>query len=126
MRLRPRRPGFTLLEVMLAAAIGVLLMAGLYTALNLTLSHAQAGRDKVEQATLARSLFTRIAGDILNNLGPPKPPQSGSSAGGAGGGGGGGGATGGTSTAQTGSSTSGGGTTSGSSGGVVSGLGGTV
>jgi hypothetical protein len=129
MRLRPSRPAYTLLEVVLASAIGVLLMAGLYTALELTLRNAQAGRDKVEQATLARSLFTRISGDILDNLGAPKPAQSGSSSGQ---GGGAGGSTGAGNTAQSGSSTSGGssgasGGSSGTSGGsVVSGLGGTI
>src|SRR6266849_6293082 len=81
MRLRPRRPGFTLLEVMLAAAIGVLLMAGLYTALNLTLSHAQAGREKVEQSTIARSLFNRINSDVLTNLAAYRPSPAGSSGG---------------------------------------------
>jgi hypothetical protein len=125
MRLRPSRPAYTLLEVVLASAIGVLLMAGLYTALELTLRNAQAGRDKVEQATLARSLFTRISGDILDNLCAPKPAQSGSSSGQGGGGGGGGGSTGAGSTAQSGSSTSGG-SSSASGGSVVSGLGGTI
>lgn len=89
MRLRQGRPAYTLLEVLLATAIGALLMVGLYKALELTLSHAQAGRDKVNQATLARSLFTRISADILPNLGPAKPSQPGSSSaqGAAGGGG---------------------------------------
>jgi hypothetical protein len=125
MRLRPSRPAYTLLEVVLASAIGVLLMAGLYTALELTLRNAQAGRDKVEQATLARSLFTRISGDILDNLGAPKPAQSGSSSGQGGGGGGGGGSASAGNTAQSGSSASGG-SSSASGGSVVSGLGGTI
>ena len=85
MLLHPRRAGYTLLEVVLAMTIGAVLMAGLYTALELTLRHAQAGREKVEQATLARSLFTRVAGDITPNLPLPKPAQSGSSSGTSGG-----------------------------------------
>jgi len=131
MRLRASRPAYTLLEVLLASAIGVLLLAGLYTALELTLRSAQAGRDKVEQATVARSLFTRVSADVLDNLGPARPAQSGPGGGAGGGGGAGaGGATAGSNTTQAGSSSSGSGATSsgaGSSGGsVVAGLGGTV
>jgi prepilin-type N-terminal cleavage/methylation domain-containing protein len=79
---RPRR-GFTLLEVLLSSAIGVLLMAALYVAVDVQLRHAQAGRDVVEQSTLARALLTRIASDIMPAVGPPLPSRSGSSASGA-------------------------------------------
>jgi type II secretory pathway component PulJ len=58
------RPGFTLLEITLAAAITVLLLAALYAAVNVQLRHAQAGRDVVEQSTLARALMSRIGNDI--------------------------------------------------------------
>jgi prepilin-type N-terminal cleavage/methylation domain-containing protein len=135
MRVRHCRPGFTLLEVLLAAAIGVLLMAGLYTALNLTLSHAQAGRDKVEQSTIARSLFNRISIDILTELAPSRPTPSGSGGGGMGGmgggggmgGAGGGGAGAGASgnTGQAGSSTAQSSSSSSSSSSNITGLGGT-
>jgi prepilin-type N-terminal cleavage/methylation domain-containing protein len=79
MRIPPHRPAYTLLEVLLATAIGALLMAGLYTSLNITLRHAQAGRDKVEQITVARALLTRMAADIAPNLPAPKPPSTSSS-----------------------------------------------
>src|SRR5262249_45341400 len=119
MRYRPPRSGFTLLEVMLAAAIGVLLMAGLYTALNLTLSHAQAGRDKVEQSTVARSLFRRISSDVRTHLAPYRPSQASGGGGGgaAGGAGGGGGAvgSGGQGTGSTGQSSTTGGSSASSS-----------
>jgi prepilin-type N-terminal cleavage/methylation domain-containing protein len=129
MRIRPSRPGFTLLEVLLAAAIGVLLMAGLYTALNLALSHAQAGRDKVEQSTIARSLFRRINNDVQTELAAYRPSPS-ASGGGMGGGASGAAGAGGQSSgtgAQSGgtSSTTQGGSSSSSSSSNVSGLGGT-
>jgi prepilin-type N-terminal cleavage/methylation domain-containing protein len=65
--LRERR-AFTLLEVLLSAAIGVLLMAALYVAMNVQLDHAQAGRDAVEQSLLVRALFRRISNDVTPSL----------------------------------------------------------
>jgi prepilin-type N-terminal cleavage/methylation domain-containing protein len=77
-----RRAGFTLLEVLLAAAIGVILMGALYVAMSVQLRHAQAGRDIVEQSTLARAILSRMASDINGNLGPyAPPPQSGGQSG---------------------------------------------
>src|SRR5438105_10290523 len=71
-----QRRAFTLLEVLLATAIGVLLLAGLYVAVDIQLRHAQIARDVVEESTLARALFARISSDIGQNLGPvlPAPP----------------------------------------------------
>jgi type II secretory pathway pseudopilin PulG len=59
-----RRPAYTLLEVLLAMAISVLLIAALYTAVGYQLRQAQAGRDLVEQTTLARGVFNRITTDV--------------------------------------------------------------
>src|SRR3954454_8013063 len=74
---RPRgRAGFTLLEVLLSSAIGVLLLSGLYVAVNVQLRHAQAGRDLVERGTLARGLLARIANDISPTLAPAMPASS--------------------------------------------------
>jgi prepilin-type N-terminal cleavage/methylation domain-containing protein len=61
---RSRRGGYTLLEVLLAMAIAVMLLAALYAAMSVQLHHAEAGRDVVTQATLARSLLSRIRQDI--------------------------------------------------------------
>ncbi|MGH9206447.1 MAG: hypothetical protein ACRD1G_07805, partial [Acidimicrobiales bacterium] len=47
----------------LALAIGVVLLGSLYVAVDLQVSHAQAGRDIVEQAALARSVMARITAD---------------------------------------------------------------
>src|SRR5713101_3918220 len=70
---RTVRKGFTLLEVLLAAAIGVLLMAALYVAMQVQLDHAQAGRDAVEQSLLVRALLRRMSNDIAPSLGPTLP-----------------------------------------------------
>src|SRR5438876_9299783 len=67
------RQGFTLLEVLLAAAIRVLLMGALYVAMQVQLDHAQAGRDAVEQSLLVRALLRRMSNDIAPTLGPALP-----------------------------------------------------
>src|SRR5207249_2263863 len=70
---RNRRRGFTLLEVLLAAAIGVLLLAALYIAMEVQLNHARAGREAVEHSLLARALLRRMSNDIAPSLGAPLP-----------------------------------------------------
>lgn len=67
---QPGRRGFTLLEMILALAIGIVLMYSLYSVLNIQVHQAQGGRLTLQEATLARSILTRMAGDILGNLGP--------------------------------------------------------
>jgi prepilin-type N-terminal cleavage/methylation domain-containing protein len=68
-----RRPGFTLLEVILATVIGVFILAGLYFAVGLHLRHAQDARDVVEESTLVRAVLDRMARDIRQTLGPIPP-----------------------------------------------------
>src|SRR5262245_7202467 len=78
----PRLPrsGYTLLEVILASAIAVGLMSGLYMAMNASLQQMQAGREVVEQSSLSRALFARITNDLTPSLGPTQPtPTSGQS-----------------------------------------------
>jgi hypothetical protein len=65
--------------VLLASAIGVLLMAALYVAMDVQLKHVQAGRDVVEQSLLTRALLTRMGNDISSSLGPVAPNRSSSS-----------------------------------------------
>jgi prepilin-type N-terminal cleavage/methylation domain-containing protein len=87
------RKAFTLLEVLLSAAIGALLMAALYVAMNVQLDHAQAGREAVEQSLLVRALLRRMSNDITPSL-AGDPPAKYASGGGMGGGiSGGGGST---------------------------------
>lgn len=68
-----KRRGFTLLEMILAMAIGLVLLSALYVTMNSQLSSAQAGRDVLQEGTLARALLSRMSGDILGNLGPLDP-----------------------------------------------------
>ncbi len=118
------RSAFTLLEMILAASIAVLLLGALYVAVNLQLQHAESAREVVEQATLARTLFVRIAGDIAPDIATADPTRyqpAAQSGGGGSGSGGGSGMTGGSGTGMTGGSTAGAGgasgtTTSGTSG----------
>ncbi len=83
-RVKGGRRAFTLLEVLLSAAIGVLLMAALYVAMNVQLDHAQAGREAVEQSLLVRALFRRISNDVTPSLAaaPPSVSSGGMSSGG--------------------------------------------
>jgi prepilin-type N-terminal cleavage/methylation domain-containing protein len=67
---RRARRAYTLLEVLLALAIGAFLMLGLYYALDIQVGRTHSSRKIVERATLARSVVNRIQNDILHNLGP--------------------------------------------------------
>jgi hypothetical protein len=69
------RRAFTLLEVLLAAGIGVLLLAALYVAVDIQLRHTQSGRDVIERSTLARALVHRMANDVAPTLAPPSPTR---------------------------------------------------
>jgi hypothetical protein len=112
------RPAYTLLEVLLAASIGVMLLAALYVAVDVQVRHAQIGRNVVEQSTLARALLTRMTNDIMPSLGPTDPSRfrttsgqsSGGGSGGASGTGSGSGGTGSSGTGPGASSSSGSGT----------------
>jgi prepilin-type N-terminal cleavage/methylation domain-containing protein len=70
-----RRDGFTLLEMILALAIGLVLMGALYVMMSSQLGQSQAGRDAIQEATTARSILTRIANDIVGSLGAVDPRQ---------------------------------------------------
>lgn len=67
------RPGFTLLEMILALAIGLVLMISLYSVLNMQVQQAQVGRLKLEEATLARDIRKRMTLNILSHVGPANP-----------------------------------------------------
>jgi prepilin-type N-terminal cleavage/methylation domain-containing protein len=64
------RPAFTLLEVLLASAIAALLMAALYVSMEVQLNHAQAGREAVNESTVARNLIARIEADLAGTISP--------------------------------------------------------
>jgi Prokaryotic N-terminal methylation motif len=69
----PTRQGFTLLEVVLSFAIGMVLLWGLYSAIETSLRLTEIGREVVEHAALARSLTARISSDIAPCVGIPDP-----------------------------------------------------
>jgi prepilin-type N-terminal cleavage/methylation domain-containing protein len=56
--------GFTLFEVILAIALAAVLLTLIGTAINLYLVQVDAGRTRVEEAQLARSILSMIADDI--------------------------------------------------------------
>ncbi|CAN5461801.1 hypothetical protein BH10PLA2_BH10PLA2_21540 [soil metagenome] len=65
-----RRSGFTLLEVLLSSALGVMLLAGLYVAVDVQLRQMHLGRRAGEQATLASRLLSKIAQELSGQLAP--------------------------------------------------------
>jgi prepilin-type N-terminal cleavage/methylation domain-containing protein len=65
-----RRNGFTLLEVLLAMGVSLLLMGALYVAVDVQIRSAQVGRERVDDAVLARSILQRIRADLASALTP--------------------------------------------------------
>jgi hypothetical protein len=68
-----RRSGLTLLEIVLTFAIAMLVLLALVMIMHSQFSNAQAGRDALTEATVARSILTRLSADIGNSLGPVDP-----------------------------------------------------
>ncbi len=68
-----RRSGFTLLELLLATLAGVMLLGGLYMAMNMTLQQTQSARDAAYTEDLTRGVFNRISLDLAGTLGPLAP-----------------------------------------------------
>ena len=58
------RSGFTLVEVMLALALSSVVLMAVSAAINIHLRVLDAGRTKVEEAQLARTVLLRIADDL--------------------------------------------------------------
>jgi len=75
------RSGFTLLEMILALAIGLVLMISLYSVLSMQVRQAQQGRLKLDEGTLARDILKRMTLNILCSMGAanPTPTAGGSS-----------------------------------------------
>lgn len=67
------RAGFTLLEVILATSISLVILYGVYSAIDIHLRSADAGRELTQRSTIARALFTRITNDVQPSLGLPDP-----------------------------------------------------
>lgn len=71
-----RRPGFTLLEVLLASVIAIMLLGALYAAFDMVLKQQDAGRTAVGKGDEARAIINRMGIDLSGCLGP-MPPKSG-------------------------------------------------
>ncbi len=67
-RSRLQRRGFTLFEVLLALGLTVLLMAAVYSAINVYQHLATAGRDNVERLQIVRALQRRMTVDVRSVL----------------------------------------------------------
>jgi hypothetical protein len=77
------RRGFTLLEVLLAMLLGIMLMAGLYFTMTMSLQQTQTSRDSLEIEDVSRAVFGKVSGDLTNILGPAPPNSGGTAPGGA-------------------------------------------
>ena len=75
-RRSPTRPGYTLLEILLASVIAMLLLTALYAALDVTLLRMEVNRDLIARNDLRRAVINRMSADLVNTLGP-LPPKSG-------------------------------------------------
>ncbi len=73
---RPLRVGYTLLEVVLSVALALILLAALYTAMDLELRQADIGRELVQQATVSRSIVQKMGTDITPALAPVMPVKA--------------------------------------------------
>jgi prepilin-type N-terminal cleavage/methylation domain-containing protein len=65
---RTRRPGFTLVEVMAALAIGAVLLAAVYGTLTYMLRSIQTGKEVVASMQVIRGVAIRISTDIRQSL----------------------------------------------------------
>ena len=74
-RPRRRRPGFTLLEVIMATTIAVVILGALYVAVDLLLRHAQMSRDTIQDSTLERALTARMDADAAQVIGLSDPAR---------------------------------------------------
>ena len=70
---RSRRLGFSLLEMVIALALGMVLLLGLYMTLSVTVNHTQIGREVMSDGAAARSVMARINSDIISQVGPIDP-----------------------------------------------------
>ena len=80
---RPRRhprPGFTLIEVLLAALLAALVLAGVYAIMHVTVQQTTTTRDAVEIEGLSRGIFNKMERDMSGTLAPLPPKSGGNSA----------------------------------------------
>ncbi|MFO0879277.1 MAG: type II secretion system protein GspJ [Gemmataceae bacterium] len=73
--MRPVRAAYTLLEVLLALAIASLVLVAVYAVVGYQLRQTQAGRDVIEQASLARAVLNRMHADVSSTIGLGEPAR---------------------------------------------------
>jgi hypothetical protein len=73
---RPRASGYTFLEVTLALGLSLILVAGIYSAVQMTYQQWEIGRQAADEAQLVRSLFQRIRLDMQSAMTSWKPPTT--------------------------------------------------
>jgi hypothetical protein len=79
---RVHRAGYTFLEVILALGLSLILVAGIYSAVQMTYQQWEVGRQAAEEAQVVRALFQRIRTDLhatITTWTPPAAPQAASS-----------------------------------------------
>jgi prepilin-type N-terminal cleavage/methylation domain-containing protein len=72
---RSERRAFTLMEVLLASAIALVILSGIYVAIDTQVRIAEQGRNLIDRATLARSLTARVTADVAPCGGMPDPSR---------------------------------------------------
>lgn len=72
-----RRPGYTLLEILVASVIGLLLMAALYAAFTMILNDTSVGRDQTAESNLSRGIINRVGLDLGSPVGMLGPRSGG-------------------------------------------------
>jgi prepilin-type N-terminal cleavage/methylation domain-containing protein len=80
-----RRPGYTLLEILVASVIGLLLMAALYAAFTVIIGDTSVGRDLTAESNLSRGIINRVGIDLgspVGMLGPRSGGDPGATSGG--------------------------------------------
>lgn len=77
MRRSPVPRGFTLLEVILALALGSILLAAVWSSLELFWRYSDAGREESDQLQISRAVFQAIERDLRSTI--PLPPAASSS-----------------------------------------------
>jgi prepilin-type N-terminal cleavage/methylation domain-containing protein len=75
------RPGYTLLEILVASVIGLMLMAALYATFDLVFKQTNAGRELTAESELSRAIINRLNLDITSTIGLQSPKSGGGSGG---------------------------------------------